>query len=173
MSKNTKQPELPPAPVTFEEIALKRTRERLTAYRELVRRHAAGETMTVGDMEQVLELLDHLGLPQYAHDRDIQAVARFKIATDKFQAAIDAQPAHAVRASELTAEVDALHGKLKALREELHFHNAKANKPTAYGQTLATMQHEYPHVLADIDVAVRLRIEELDSRKKTTVGGAV
>ena len=172
-TKTKPDPKPAAEPITFAEIAHNRLRERLESYRELVRRHAAGQTMTVADMEQALELLEQLGLPQYAHERDVEAVARFKMASDKYQAAIDAQPSHAIRATELAAEVEALQGKLKALREELHFANAKANKPTAYGQTLLTMQHEFPHVLADINAAVRLRIEELDSRKRATAGGAV
>lgn len=97
---------------------------------------------------------------------------RFKVATDKYQAAIDAQPAHAVRASELAAEVEATQKKLVMLREQLHHENAKRNKPTAYDQTLQQLQAEHPHVIADLDLAVRLRIEELDRRKRATVGGA-
>ncbi len=172
MAKATKQPEAPPVPVTFEEIAQRRTRERLESYRELIRRHAAGETMNVADMEKVLELLDLLGLPEFAHARDVQAMQRFKIATDKYQAAIDAQPAHAIRASELVVEVEATQKKLVMLREQLHHENAKRNKPAAYDQTLKQLQHDHPHVLADLDLAVRLRTEELDRRKRATVGGA-
>jgi hypothetical protein len=172
MARATKQPEPAAEPVTFDEIAKRRTRERLEAYRELVRRHADGETMTVEQMEKVLELLDQLGLPQYAHERDVQAMQRFKMAHEKYRAAVEAQPAHAIRATELAAEVEATQKKLVALREELHLANAKRNKPAAYGQTIKQMESEHPHVLAPLDLAVRLRTEELDRRKRATVGGA-
>ena len=74
--------------------------------------------MTVPDMEKVLELLEQLGLPQNVHEYDVQAVRRFKAASDKHQAAIDAAPAHTVPAAELAAEVEATQKKFMALREE-------------------------------------------------------
>lgn len=172
MARATKQPEPPAEPVTFDEIAKRRTRERLEAYRELVRRHADGETMSVEQMEKVLELLDQLGLPQYAHERDVEAVRRFKIAQEKYQAAADAAPGHAARATELAAEVEATTKKLATLREELRVAQSRHNRPGAYSQTIRQMESEHPHVLANLDLAVRLRTEELDRRRRATVGGA-
>jgi hypothetical protein len=46
------------------------------------------------------------------------------------------------------------------------------DQSAAYGQTIKQMESEHPHVLADLDLAVRLRTEELDRRKRATVGGA-
>jgi hypothetical protein len=172
-TRTKSEPKPAAQPITFDEIAQRRTRERLTAYRELIRRNAAGEILTVEEMEQVLELLDVLGLPQWAHERDVQAMQRFKIAIEKYQAAIDKQPAHAIRANELAAEIETAQKKLVMLREQLHHENAKWNKPTAYDQTIKQLQSEHPHVLADLDLAVRLRTEELDRRKRSLAGGAV
>lgn len=167
-----KQTETAAEPITFDEINRRKVRERVEAYRDIVTRRATGGTITVADMERAAELLEQLGLPQYTFDRDVDAVQRFKGARDKWQAAADAAPDHATRATELAAEVEALTKKLAGLREQLHLANAKRGKPETYRQTLAQLQHDHPHVLADLDQAVRLRIEELDRRKRATVGGA-
>ena len=161
-----KKPELiEPVPVTFDEIARRKVRERIEAYRDIVTRRADGKPMTVADMEKAGELLDHLGLPGYAFDRDAEAVLKFRAAADKMQNAINAVPAARQRAEELSVEIEQMRQKLVALREEHRLTVAKANKPTAYSTSVAMLQNDHPVVLADLDVAVRLRVEELDRRK--------
>jgi hypothetical protein len=59
--------------------------------------------------------------------------------------------------------------KLYHLCEEHRRAMAGANKPTAYAQTLVLLAHEHPHLLADIDTAARLRVEELDRGKRSLV----
>jgi len=167
----TKPVEAAPAvPITFAEINARKVRERIEAYRGIVGRHAAGEMLTVEAMEQAAELLDQLGLPQYAFTRDAEAMQRAKATGSKLQAALDGQPANAARAADLTVEIETLRKKLEMLREEHRRASAGASKGTAYDQTLRQLAHDHPHVLADLDTAVRLRIEELDRRKQT--GGA-
>jgi hypothetical protein len=160
----------PAAPITFAEINARKVRERLEAYRDIITRRATGQAVTVADMEAAAELLEHLGLPQYTFERDVQAMQRATMAADKLKAAQEVVPANVKLAEELAAEVEATTKKLQSLREQLQVANAKRNKPTAYTQTLAQLAAEHPHVLADLDVAVRLRIEELDRRKR--IGGA-
>lgn len=161
-----KRPEaVEPVPVTFDEINRRKVRERIEAYREIVTRRADGKPITVADMERAGELLDSLGLPGYAFDRDTEAVQRFRLAADKMQAAVDAVPASRERAAELEAEIETARQRLVTLREQHRMAVAKASKPTAYGQSVAMLQHDHPVVLADLDVAVRLRVEELDRRK--------
>lgn len=157
-------------PVTFEEINRRKVRERIAAYREIVGQRANGENLTVADMERAAELLDQLGLPGYTFARDVEAVQRFKLVRGKYDAAIEAAPAHKQRAEELVGEIDAARKKLEALREEHRVATVKGNKGTAYLHSAAQMQTEHPHVLGDLDEAVRLRIEELDRRKQ--IGGA-
>jgi len=160
----------PAVPVTFAEINARKVRERIESYREIVGRQAAGEVLSVADMERAAELLEHLGLPQYAFTRDAEAMQRAKVTGDKLKAAIDAQPANAQRAADLTVEIEALRKKLEMLREEHRRASAGASKGTAYDHTLRQLAHEHPHVLADLDTAVQIRIDELDRRKQT--GGA-
>jgi hypothetical protein len=160
----------PVVPVTFAAINARKVRERIESYREIVTRYAAGSTMTVEDMERAAELLEHLGLPQYAFTRDAEAMQRAKATGDKLKAAIDAQPANAQRAADLTVEIEALRRKLETLREEHRRASAAAGKGGAYDHTLRQLAHEHPHVLADLDTAVQIRIDELDRRKQ--IGGA-
>jgi len=167
--KKTETPDTP-LPITFDEINRRKVRERIEGYRDIVHRRANGATVTVEDMERAAELLELLGLPQYTFDRDVQAVQRFKAVSDKVQAAVDAVPANKQRAAELSAEIDATRAKLETLKEQHRLAVAAMNKPAAYTQSVAMLQHDHPHVIGDLDQAVQLRIEELDRRKQ--IGGA-
>lgn len=160
----------PVPPITFEEINRRKVRDRVEAYREIVTRHAAGDTITVADMEQAAELLEQLALPQYTFDRDVQALQRANATRDKLQAALNAQPANAKRAADLAIEIEALRAKLETLREEHRRSTVGASKGTAYDHTLRQLAVEHPHVLAEIETAVQYRIEALDQRKQ--IGGA-
>ena len=158
-----------PLPVTFSEIAARKMRERVEAYREIVTRRADGKPITVTDMERAGDLLDHLGLPGFAFDRDTEAVLKFRAAAAKMQAAVDAVPAAKQRAEELAAEIEVQRQRLVALREEHRLAAAKVGKPQAYVSSVAMLQNDHPVVLGDLDVAVRFRLAELDRRKQ---GGA-
>lgn len=165
-----KKPEaIEPLPVTFSEIAARKMRERVEAYREIVTRRADGKTITVTDMEKAGDLLDHLGLPGFAFDRDTEALLKFRAAAAKMQAAVNAVPAAKQRAEELTAEIEVQRQRLVALREEHRLAVAKLGKPQAYSASVAMLQNDHPVVLGDIDAAVRFRLAELDRRKQ---GGA-
>jgi hypothetical protein len=165
-----KKPEaIEPVPVTFDEIARRKVRERIEAYREIVTRRADGKPMTVADMEKAGDLLDHLGLPGFAFDRDTEAMLKYRAAAAKMQAAVDAVPASRERAEALSVEIEQMRQKLVALREEHRLAVCKVSKPQAYSASVVMLQNDHPNVLADLDVAVRLRVEELDRRKQ---GGA-
>lgn len=167
-----KQTESASEPITFDEINRRKMRDRIESYREIVVRRAEGGTITVSDMERAAELLEHLGLPQYTFDRDVEAVRRHKALADKVQAAAAVAPANKQRADELAAEVEATRQRLEMLREEHRQATVKSNKPGAYSHSVKMLQHDHPHVLGDLDDAARLRIEEMDRRKRATVGGA-
>jgi hypothetical protein len=168
--KSKAAPAAPVLPTTFAEINARRVGERIETYRGIVERHANGKPMTVTDMEQAGELLEQLGLPQYAFERDVEAMQRANVTRAKLAAAIEAQPAAAARASELAGEIEAMRKKLETLREEHRQMLARSIKGNSYEHSLRQLGSEHPHVLANLDVAVRLRIEELDRRKQ--IGGA-
>ena len=158
-------------PVTFEEIARKKLRERIEAYRGFVQRHAAGELLDETEMTQAAELLDHLGLPQYAFERDAKALINHARSLAKWEAYVANEPQMRERGKALTVEIKALAEKLNAAKAEVHrIELGSGMKAAAYGQTVNELRVNHPHVLADLDTAVQLRIEELDRRKQT--GGA-
>jgi len=159
------------APISFDEIARKRLAGWITAYRELVHRHAAGEMLNEAELEKAAELLDHLGLPAFAFDRDAAAVQSHDRAKAKWQSAVDRVPECQSRSEELAIEIAALRAKVAQLSEEARKATAGIGKPSAYLATLAQLAHDHPHVLADVDEAVAHRKEELDRRRR--IGGAV
>ncbi len=152
-------------PPTFDSIARKKMRERTTAYRAFLKQQAEGEQLTESDLGQVADLLEGMGLPDFAWTRDCEATQRFNVTNAKYRAALDAEPANRERAIELAKEVEALQGKLRMLQEELRRTQSAAGKSAAYGQALAQLQNDHPQALGDIDAAVTLRLEELNRRK--------
>ena len=172
-TRTKSEPKPAAQPITFDEIAHKRMSDRLRQYREFVARQSTGETLNADEMGAVADVLDLIGLPAFAFSRDIEAMQRYRHSQEKHRNAVEAVPEHHANAMRLAAEVEAMKAKLDHLREEHQRALAGTNKPTAYGQTLAALAHEHPHLLADIDTAARLRVEELDRRKRSLVGGAV
>lgn len=170
-TKSKPEPKPAPEPITFDAIAHKRMVDRLTQYREFVTRQATGDTLKPAEMESLADLLDLIGLPQYAFDRDIEAVRRQRHAQGKYQAAVDAVPEHKANAERLAAEVETLKQRLDVAREEQRRAIAGTNKPAAYSQTLVMLANDHPHILAEINQAARLRVEELDRRKRSLNGG--
>jgi hypothetical protein len=160
----------PIEPVSFDEIARKRISERIEAYRALVQRYAAGEQMAEADLNQAAELMEQLGLPQYAFNRDAEAIQRHARTHAKWAAAIENEPASRERSRVLAGEIADTEKKLRALREEAHRVNGAAGKSSSYSNTLAQLAADHPQVIADIDTAVRVRIDELNRRRQ--IGGA-
>jgi hypothetical protein len=155
----------PSQPPTFDGIARKKMRERLTAYRAFVKRQAEGESLSEGDLSQVADLLEGMGLPDFAWSRDVEAAQRFAVTSGKLKVAVDAEPANRQRSLELAKEAEALQAKLRTLHEELRRTQAGAGKVAGYGQTLRQLAADHPQALADIESAVTLRVEELNRRK--------
>lgn len=155
----------PPAPPTFATIARKKMRERIERYRGFVKRQVEGEALDEADLVQVSDLLEGLGLPDFAWARDIEALQRAYASNAKFKAAVDAEPAARQRAADLLEEIAALKAKLQALTEEHRRTQAAGHKSAAYGRTLDQLSLEHPHLLGDIDTAVTLRLDELNRRK--------
>jgi hypothetical protein len=151
--------------LTFDSIARKKMLERMTAYRGLVKRQAEGEQLKEVELSQAADLLEGLGLPDFAWFRDVEATQRFNVTSGKFRAALDAEPLNRERAEHLRNEVEVVRAKLLTLQEELRRAQAGAGKSAAYGQTLAQLANDHPQALAPIDDAVTLRLEELNRRK--------
>ena len=158
-----------PPPMSFEEIAHRKVRDHLKAYRQIVEKHAAGELVSGDEMEAAAQSLDHLGLPGYTFARDVEALHRHKATTKKHDAAVVAEPEHTARAAELAVEIDAVRAKYQKLREEHRLASSHSSQPALFRQTLEQLQLDHPHVLADLDIATQLRIEELDRRRR--IGG--
>lgn len=155
----------PPAPPTFAAIARKKMRERVERYREFVKRQAAGEALEEADLVQVADLLEGLGLPDFAWARDCEALHRANAANGKLKAALDAEPVAKQRVEELNHEIAALKQKLQVVTDEHRRAQGAAGKSAAYGHTLEQLSADHPHLLGDIDTAVTLRLDELNRRK--------
>ncbi len=170
--KKNDAPAAPIGPISFDEIAAKRMRERIEAYRALVKRQAAGESLSESDAETGMLLMEQLGLPQYAFNRDVEAVQRHAVVRAKWDAAVANEPANRERAKQLAGEINEAEKKLRMLREEFQRANAATGKPGTYSNTLLSLASDHPHVLADLETAVRLRLDDINRRRQIVGGGA-
>jgi hypothetical protein len=152
-------------PPTFADIARKKMRTRLEAYRQYARRAADGDELTEADLSEVADLLAVMGLPDFAWSHHVEAMKRHDVVRAKLQAAVDAVPGGQRRGQELADEITGLQAKLRTLMEEQRKAAAAVGKPAAYGHSLAQLEAENPVVIGDIDAAVTLRLEELDKRR--------
>ncbi|RLS76208.1 MAG: hypothetical protein DWI03_09810 [Planctomycetota bacterium] len=152
-------------PPTFADIAARKMRDRIEAYRKYVRRAADGEQLDDADLSDVADLLAVMSLPDYAWPLHVEATKRYDVVAAKLRAAVDAAPANRERSLQLGKEIEALQAKLRTLLEERRKAEAGVNKGTSYSHSLSQMAVEHAVVLADIDIAVSLRLEELNKRR--------
>jgi hypothetical protein len=167
----TRKRKAPAEPLTFEQIAERKLRDRLTRYRELVARAAAGDQLAEADMESALEILEALGLPGFSWRRDITAKVDHD-AVVKVEAETRAQrPKNEKRLEEIAERMKAVEAELASLREERHRIGSMSDHLLAgYMARVNELEANHPHVLGDLDAAVRFRMEQ--QRKRAGVTGA-
>jgi hypothetical protein len=172
MSGNTKKRPEPIAAPTFEEIARQRLTQRVTEYREFVARRAAGESLTLEETERVLEVLESLALPDFAFERDADAVKRYAANERKWQAIVADEPQARERGQAVKAEIESTQKRLAELKAEAHrLEVVMSGKAVGYVTSLRQLKHDHATVLDDLEVAVSLRSEEIARRRRSPVGG--
>ena len=155
----------PSPPPTFADIARKKMLERIESYRRHLRRAVDGEQLSEADLSEVSDLLAVMSLPDFAWTLHIEAAKRHDITAAKLKAAMDAAPANRQRSLELTAEIEVLQPKLRAMMEEQRIASVRADKGSAYEHSLRQLESEHAVALGDIDTAVTLRLAEQDQRR--------
>lgn len=153
-------------PPTMEEVQERKTRERLTAYRDLVARAAAGEQLRDDDMSTASDLLDGLGLPPYAWIRDVQAKRDDDAAAEQEAGLRAAEPDRLARERDAAERLKALEDELKTVRQRLH--QAATVEPMRLMNVQRVrneLRANHPHVLCDIEQAVAFRLQ---AKRKAT-----
>jgi predicted nucleic acid-binding Zn-ribbon protein len=170
MTTATKKPAATPAaPVSIQDAAAKRMQERITAYRKAVEDAAAGKSMSAETVEAVLEHLDAMGLPDFAWQRDVEAVrqmGRLAVEVEAFDAE---RPGRAQRIAKLLEEIKRCEQSLKDARAE-HY-NLTHTAEMQYVDRLRR-QNElvagHPHVFATVENAAAMRLAEKAKGRNTT-----
>jgi hypothetical protein len=157
-------------PVTFAEISRERLTKRVSEYRDFVNRRASGETLDHEQTEQLLDVMEALGLPEFAFERDAAATVSFRKTTAKWEAFVADEPKLRERGRELMGEIKTATERLNVLRTEAHrIEVVTGSKAAGYRTALNQMTNDHPHILLPIEDAVRLRSEAL-ARRRTPVG---
>lgn len=161
----TKRPKAsePAEPATFAEIAARKMSETITAYRRFVTRAASNERLTGDDLEKVLEALAYMRLPEYAWERDVQAMRDHAAATAAIAEMAGKAEADAERLAVVVERIKAVEAELKALKGE-HYTLTQVNTMQRVGQMqrVNELAMNHPHVFMDVADAARLRQEAKD-----------
>lgn len=148
-------------PATFDEVARAKMRDTMAKYRRFVERAAGGEQLSVEELNHVLELLTYMALPDFAWDRDIKAQREHTVNAARESEVRALIPEAQTRAAAATNRIETLEKELLTLKQQLHRdtkslpvqlidHGRKKNELAALN----------PHLFANIDDAVRLRMAE-------------
>jgi chromosome segregation ATPase len=150
---------------SFQEVAANRMRDRIEQYRQAVTAAAGGKVMSADDVDAVLALLDAMGLPDFAWQRDVDAYRELQ-RVEADVARLEAErPERAERIKSLEAQIKASQQQIADAQAEIH---TLANLAETQFVNKLRRQTElvnfHPHVFAAIDEAVQLR---LDAKNKS------
>jgi len=157
-----------PEPRSFQELARDRVREHLREYRDLVAR-AADEQLGEQELARVLDLLDHLRLPQSAWAADVVAFRDHRTAEEAAAESLAKKPASERRLVELVGRILELEEEVRQLRQERY--TLAEVEPATRGQYVRTCNElaaRCPHLFFDLDDSVR-RLIEAHNRPTATV----
>jgi hypothetical protein len=148
-------------PVTFDEIARSKMRKVIEEYRTFVERSARDEGLTADELDRVLECLAYMSLPDYAWERDVKT-HRDYLSNARHEADTRRQmPEADTRARQSTQRIKALEDELRVLKQQ-HYTDTQVlpRKLIGYGQRLNELSALNPHLFANVDEAVRLRMAD-------------
>lgn len=170
MATATKKPAATPAaPVSIQDAAEKRMQERIAAYRKTVEDAAAGKSLSAETVDAVLGHLDVMGLPEFAWQRDVDAVRKMGELTAEVEAIDAERPAREKRVTTLLADIERIEKSLKESRSELY--NLTRVVESKYVDRLRRQNEliaAHPQVFATVADAAKLRLAEKSKGRNTT-----
>lgn len=174
-TKKTAKPEpveTPPVP-TFAELAEQKTRAHLESYRDAVHRAAAGEAMGTDELEQVIDHLRELRLPEAAWEADIQATRQAVELERQIQAADENRPKQQAEALRCWKEIESTRERLRNLEAQHARLTTTANHlQVGHRQRYNELQHEHPHVLQPMPQALELHKHRQQKRQRALLPGS-
>jgi hypothetical protein len=160
MTTATKTKKKPEKVLTFEELNAKKLREKIEHYRSEVARAAAGEMLSEKELEGVGEALAYMHLPDLCWARDIQALRDHREAAAAAAEMAERRPELEAEAATLVAKVKQLEEELKTARARLNYcGNVSAQAQANELRRQRELETVHPHLLADLDLAMKLRAE--------------
>lgn len=167
MATATKTRKEPEPVLTFEQLAERKIGERIAAYRDYVRRAAGGEELPAEELEQVLETLAYLNLPEIAWRRDIAAYTTYSAAAAESVRLRKQRPANEAKAAELTERIKQLREEVRQAESELYNCTRVVDSAQVGADRLINEHHvTHPHLFLDLADAVRLRLEARGKSRK-------
>lgn len=163
-------------PPTFADVARKRIRAALTVYRSLVEKAVAGQQLGEEDMVSVYDSLERLKLAPFTFERDQAGIREHARNVEKWNAAVEREPAERERGRQVSEEITTLTKRLNELKAEAHrLSTSGPLKQAGYLQRVNQLVNDHPHVLIDLDKAVEVRAQAMrvDAPTPEPVSGRV
>lgn len=165
-----KRPKNAPPP-TLEEAAAARLREDLEQYRELVADAADGGEFHGPQLERVAALLERLGLPRYAWQRDIDSLKLHRKLAADVETLEAGRQADADESVVLTTEIKHVERRLTQARSRLHeLTVVRPRTIVGLHQRLHELEANHPHTLGDIDKAVAMKLAAQQRKQAPKTG---
>jgi predicted nucleic acid-binding Zn-ribbon protein len=144
---------------TIEEATAERLTEQLTAYRGFVERAADGEQIFGDELNRVVTLLEHLGLPGFAWDRDVEAVRQSRSLDKQLAEVLMQEPAERQEAEALTKEIEQIQRRLGEAKARLHqITHSRGSLQAGLRQRQAELDINHPHLFRTVAAAVEMRM---------------
>ena len=156
-----------PEPLSMQDRMDAKLREQLSEYRKHVARAAAGKKMEPHQLAAVANILEAIGLPGRAWERDVAAVQQNDRLRESEQQLTEAEAGNAKRAHELLTRIKETEKLLAELRGE---HHQLVEVAPVQKIVIIRRQNElralHPHVLDSLEAAIAFRRKQ----KQTAAG---
>lgn len=140
--------------------ATERLTKSLEAYRHRVESVADGKALTARQVDEVAGLLEELGLPRFAFDRDVQAVQKYHSLEANLAEIESAEDDERLEAEALEKEIANIRRRLGEATGRLHeIRSVRPMTRAGLATRLGELESLHPHVLMPVEKAVRIRMQ--------------
>ena len=140
--------------------ATERLTKTLEAYRLRVQGVADGKALTARQVDEVAGLLEALGLPRFAFDRDVQAVQKYHSLEANLTELESAEDDERLEAEALEKEIAGIRRRLGEATGRLHeIRSVRPMTRAGLATRLGELESVHPHCLMPIAKAVRIRLQ--------------
>lgn len=132
----------------------------LQEYRQRVESVANGKAPTARQVDDIAGMLEALGLPRFAFDRDVQAVRKYRLLEADLAEMEAAEESERLEAEALDKEIANIRRRLGEASGRLHeIRSVRPMTRIGIARRLGELESVHPHALMPVGKAVRIRLQ--------------